>query len=146
MASAGCNFTKTAGPFYDEIAGKKVYHGRMAFQSTAGYDQADLPRVFGGDAGFRPQDVFDGANYIDHLVLHGDGSEADNNQANQAGQGTGCAVAEFLPDTQRVRLWNKGNFFNATVQARNEVEMATDVAAPYPLTSMVFECKVIIGA
>lgn len=146
MASAGCNFTKIAGPFFDQIPGKRVYYARMSFQSTAGYDRTDLPRVHGGDVGSRPRDVFDGAEYLDHLVLFGSGSEADNAQASQPNQGSGGAKGEFQLTTQRVKLFNVGTYFNVTVLAMDQVEMATDVAAPYPLTSMTFECKVIVGA
>lgn len=144
MASAGCNFQKIAGPFLDIIPRRRVYFARMTFQSTAGYDQADRPRVFGGDAGFRPQDVFDGANFVFNLIVFQQGSEADNNQANQPGQGTGAAKVQYDPATQRIKLINVGCFFNVTLQAKDEVEMATDVAAPYPLTSMSFVCKVVV--
>lgn len=146
MASASCFFVKIAGPYLDEIPGKRVWMGLMAFAANAGYDRTDLPKVHGGPVGVRPRDVFDGCMFIDQMILCQVGSDQDNNQANQPGQGTGMAKAEFLPATQEIKLWNVGSFFNATVQARDEVEMATDVAAAFPLTDMSFIVKVICGA
>lgn len=147
MASAGCNFTKYSGPFYDLVPGKRVYYGRMSFQSTAGYDRTDLPKLHGGDPGKRPIDVFDGAAFLEQLVLFDTGSELDNNETNQAGQGTGMAKGELLRDSQRVRLTNVGARVDAvpSMQALSEVEMATKTSAPYPLTSMTFECMAVVG-
>lgn len=148
MASANCLFTKIAGPFYDDIPGKKTYHARMGFQTGAGYDQADRPKVHGGTAGSRPIDVFSSA-YIEQIDFWAAGSEAFNSVAEgQTGIGSGDAKAEFLVASQTVKLTNLGTSWSAgTGTAFSEAEMLTDTTGPnYPLTSMTFECKVVLGA